>query len=209
MPNLGKILSTATKAASKAAKNAKKVAPKVLPKKSKAEIKAGVLPKNPTKKQLTKDFNKSQGLLTPRQTQIRTVAKAGAAATGAAAVLNLGNNLGGSSSSSKNSSSAQKDSVASQHRYEAAARHEAKRDPASLAAGKHGGSRSSGLSKSGRSFTAASGDSLWSIAEKTVPKGKSVTSWWLAIKKMNTVNGKVRRLYTGTGVSLPPGARRS
>lgn len=70
-------------------------------------------------------------------------------------------------------------------------------------------SKGSGLSASGRSYTAAKGDSLWSIAEKTVPKGASVSSWWAAIKKMNTKNGKLRRLYTGTGVSLPPGARRS
>jgi Tfp pilus assembly protein FimV len=50
---------------------------------------------------------------------------------------------------------------------------------------------------------AKAGDSLWSIAERTLPKGKSLESWFGAIKKMNTVNGKLRKLNVGTGVSLP------
>jgi len=187
---LSNVLGKVVKTAAKAGNTVKKVAPKIV-KKSKSEIRAGVLPKNPTGKQIAKDLKKSQpsGIPSKRSTYV----KAGAAALGAGAVYNLGNNLGGGSSSSR-TGKVMSHSVA----------HAGAAKPSSSS-----GSRSSGLSKSGRSYTAAHGDSLWSIAEKTVPKGKSVTSWWLAIKKMNTVNGKVRRLYSGTGVSLPPGARRS
>jgi hypothetical protein len=53
-----------------------------------------------------------------------------------------------------------------------------------------------------RSYRASKGDSLYSIAEKTLPKGKNLSSWFGAIKKMNA--GK--KLYSNTGVSLPPGS---
>ena len=53
-----------------------------------------------------------------------------------------------------------------------------------------------------RQYRATSGESLYSIAEKTVPNGKSVSSWFNAIKKMNA--GK--RVYRNTGVALPPGS---
>lgn len=58
-----------------------------------------------------------------------------------------------------------------------------------------------------RTTEAKKGESLYSIAKRTVPAGKSVDSWFQAIKKMNTKNGKVRRVFVGTGVGLPPGAR--
>jgi hypothetical protein len=53
-----------------------------------------------------------------------------------------------------------------------------------------------------RSYRASKGDSLYAIAEKTLPKGKNLSSWFGAIKKMNA--GK--RLYSNTGVALPPGS---
>jgi Tfp pilus assembly protein FimV len=53
-----------------------------------------------------------------------------------------------------------------------------------------------------RSYRASRGDSLYSIAEKTLPKGKDLSSWFGAIKKMNA--GK--KLYANTGVALPPGS---
>lgn len=53
-----------------------------------------------------------------------------------------------------------------------------------------------------RSYRASKGDSLYSIAEKTLPKGKDLSSWFGAIKKMNA--GK--KLYSNTGVGLPPGS---
>jgi len=53
-----------------------------------------------------------------------------------------------------------------------------------------------------RSYRASKGDSLYSIAEKTLPKGKNLSSWFGAIKKMNAG----RKLYSNTGVSLPPGS---
>lgn len=58
-----------------------------------------------------------------------------------------------------------------------------------------------------RTTEAKKGESLYSVAKRTVPAGKSVNSWFNAIKKMNTKNGSLRRVYTGTGVALPPGAR--
>ena len=200
---LSNVLGKVVKTAAKAGNTVKKVAPKVV-KKSKSEIRAGVLPKNPTGKQIAKDLKKSQPSGIPSKRS--TYAKAGAAALGAGAVYNLGNNLGGGSSSSRTGK------VMSHSGAHAGAWDTGKHGTGRTGAAKpssSSGSRHSGLSKAGGSYTAAHGDSLWSIAEKTVPKGKSVTSWWLAIKKMNTVNGKVRRLYSGTGVSLPPGARRS
>ena len=57
-------------------------------------------------------------------------------------------------------------------------------------------------SSKGGSYKASKGDSLYSIAEKTVPKGKSVSSWFNAIKKMNAG----RKIFTGTGVSIPKGS---
>jgi hypothetical protein len=53
-----------------------------------------------------------------------------------------------------------------------------------------------------REYRASKGDSLWSIAEKTVPKGESVESWFGAIKEMN----KGKKLYSNSGVALPPGS---
>lgn len=62
--------------------------------------------------------------------------------------------------------------------------------------------RNSSTSGTGaRTYRASKGDSLYSIAEKTVPKGKNVSSWFNAIKKMNAG----RRIYSNTGVALPPG----
>jgi len=199
---LSSVLSKVVQTAAKTGKTAKKVAPKV---KSKATIKAGVLPKNPTRKQIAKDLKRSQPSLTPSKRS--TYAKIGGATLlGATA----GNALGGKTSSESGAGKGIRTMSKSKGQpgaWDTGKNGTGRTGPAKPSGS--GSSKSSGLSRSGRSYTAASGDSLWSIAEKTVPKGKSVTSWWLAIKKMNTVNGKLRRLYSGTGVSLPPGARRS
>lgn len=56
-------------------------------------------------------------------------------------------------------------------------------------------------SSSGGSYRASKGDSLYSIAEKTLPKGKNLSSWFNALKKMNAG----RKIFTGTGVSIPKG----
>jgi LysM repeat protein len=53
-----------------------------------------------------------------------------------------------------------------------------------------------------REYRATKGESLWSIAEKTVPKGESVESWFGAIKEMN----KGKKLYSNSGIALPPGS---
>jgi LysM repeat protein len=189
-----KVAADTAKKGKTALKDAGKKLPAVKPK-SKAQIKAGVLPKNPTSKQLVTDFKRS--------TQPNTLRNAALTAGGAGLVYKAGSSLGGGTPS-KNMGQGSKPAPAG-------AWDTGKNGTGRTGAAKPTSSSSptSGVSKSGGSYTAAKGDSLWSIAEKTVPKGKSVTSWWLAIKKMNTVNGKVRRLYTGTGVSLPRGARRS
>jgi hypothetical protein len=57
-----------------------------------------------------------------------------------------------------------------------------------------------------KGYRAQKGDSLWSIAEKTAPKGTSVAAWWTQIKKLNMEGGKVKRLYSNTAVRLPKGA---
>ena len=189
-----KVAADTAKKSKTAIKDATKKLPAVKPK-SKAQIRAGVLPKNPTSKQLVKDFKRS--------TQPNTLRNASLTALGAGTVYQMGAGLG-SGTTGKNMGKGSKPAPAGAW------------DTGKNGTGRTGAAKptsssnsASGVSKSGGSYTAAKGDSLWSIAEKTVPKGKSVTSWWLAIKKMNTVNGKVRRLYTGTGVSLPRGARRS
>ena len=58
-----------------------------------------------------------------------------------------------------------------------------------------------------RTTHAKKGERLYSIAKRTVPAGKSVDSWFNAIRKMNTKNGKIRKVSVNTGVALPPGAR--
>lgn len=68
---------------------------------------------------------------------------------------------------------------------------------------KHKNPRNPGTTQNRRSYTAVAGDSLYGIAEKTVPPGQSVGSWFTAIKKLNA--GK--KLYRGTGVSLPGKAK--
>lgn len=65
-------------------------------------------------------------------------------------------------------------------------------------------SESTGVSSS--RYRAKKGDSLWSIAEKTAPKGTSTAAWWNQIKKLNMEGGKVKRLYSNTAVRLPKGA---
>lgn len=97
---------------------------------------------------------------------------------------------------------AQKDALASQKRYEAAARAEGKMPPKHKFFTKPDGKRSYSHNHTDRTTHAKKGESLWSIAERTVPKGKSVDSWFQAIKKMNAG----RRIFTGTGVSLPKGS---
>lgn len=80
-----------------------------------------------------------------------------------------------------------------QKRGEATAR---KQDPQGLV---HKNNRNPGINVSRKTYTAVKGDSLYGIAEKTLPKGKSLSSWFNAIKKMNA--GK--RLFAGTGVAIP------
>ena len=65
-------------------------------------------------------------------------------------------------------------------------------------------SESTGVSSS--RYRAKKGDSLWSIAEKTAPKGTSTAAWWNQIKKLNMEGGKVKRLFSNTAVRLPKGA---
>jgi len=88
-----------------------------------------------------------------------------------------------------------------QQRWEARARHE---DPKGL---HHKNNRNPGINVSRRTYTAVKGDSLYAIARKTVPAGKDVNSWFQALKKVNSVNGKLRRIYVGTGISMPGKSR--
>lgn len=204
MPNLGKILSAATKAAAKS-KPGLAVRRANNTRKTKAQIKAGVIPQSTSKElvPVNRQVVKYKGPMSKRK---KAAIVGGVAVLGATA----GNALGGPTSSESGAGKGIK--TMSKSKGQPGAWDTGKNGTGRTGRAKpsgSGSSKSSGLSRSGRSYTAASGDSLWSIAEKTVPKGKSVTSWWLAIKKMNTVNGKLRRLYSGTGVSLPPGARRS
>jgi hypothetical protein len=205
---LKKALEKAVKAAKSAADNSKvvrstKVA--VENKRVMGKIKSGEI-----KPSTSKELVPTGRSVVPYKKPMGKVKKA-AIATGVLSGLGaLGNTEGtktGSSSRAMSSGKSKPDTAMS-NRYAAQAKMAAKNG--TLKGGSStSSSRQSGLSASGRSYTASKGDSLWSIAEKTVPKGESVSSWWLAIKKMNTQNGKLRRLYTGTGVSLPPGARRS
>jgi hypothetical protein len=55
-------------------------------------------------------------------------------------------------------------------------------------------------------YRARKGDSLWSIAEKTKPEGTTTAAYWTQLKKLNSTNGKVNRLYRNSGVKLPNGA---
>ena len=84
-----------------------------------------------------------------------------------------------------------------QMRWEARAR---KEDPQGLV---HKNNRNPGINTSRKTYTAVKGDSLYGIAEKTLPKGKDLGSWFNAIKKMNA--GK--RLFAGTGVAIPSKSR--
>lgn len=59
----------------------------------------------------------------------------------------------------------------------------------------------------GSVYRATKGDGLWQVAEKTVPKGQSVSAWWAQIKKLNSTNGKVNRVYQNSAIKLPPGAQ--
>jgi len=61
-----------------------------------------------------------------------------------------------------------------------------------------------GTSTSRRTYTVVKGDSLYSIAEKTLPPGKDLGTWFNAIKKMNAG----RKLFAGGGVGLPAKARK-
>jgi LysM repeat protein len=84
-----------------------------------------------------------------------------------------------------------------QKRGEAAAR---KQDPQGLV---HKNNRNPGINVSRKTYTVVKGDSLYGIAEKTLPKGKDLGSWFNAIKKMNA--GK--KLFSGTGVAIPSKSR--
>jgi hypothetical protein len=84
-----------------------------------------------------------------------------------------------------------------QKRGEATAR---KQDPQGLV---HKNNRNPGINVSRKTYTAVKGDSLYGIAEKTLPKGKDLGSWFSAIKKMNA--GK--KLFAGTGVAIPSKSR--
>lgn len=66
--------------------------------------------------------------------------------------------------------------------------------------------RSESTGASSSRYRAKKGDSLWSIAEKTAPKGTSTAAWWNQIKKLNMEGGKVKRLFSNTAVRLPKGA---
>lgn len=82
-------------------------------------------------------------------------------------------------------------------RWEARAR---KEDPKGLY---HKNPRNPGINSSRKTYTAVKGDSLYRIAEKTVPAGKDLGSWFSAIKKMNAG----RKLFAGTGVAIPSKSR--
>jgi hypothetical protein len=56
-------------------------------------------------------------------------------------------------------------------------------------------------------YRAKAGDGLWQVAEKTVPKGQSVSAWWTQLKKLNSTNGKVNKTYRNSAIKLPPGAQ--
>lgn len=84
-----------------------------------------------------------------------------------------------------------------QKRGEATAR---KQDPQGLV---HKNNRNPGINVSRKTYTVVKGDSLYGIAEKTLPKGKDLGSWFNAIKKMNA--GK--KLFSGTGVAIPSKSR--
>jgi hypothetical protein len=58
----------------------------------------------------------------------------------------------------------------------------------------------------GSVYRAKAGDGLWQVAEKTVPKGQSVSAWWAKIKKLNSTNGKVNKTYRNSAIKLPPRA---
>jgi hypothetical protein len=66
--------------------------------------------------------------------------------------------------------------------------------------------RSESTGVSSTRYRAKKGDSMWSIAEKTAPKGTSVAAWWNQIKKLNQEGGKTKRLFSNTAVRLPKGA---
>ena len=59
----------------------------------------------------------------------------------------------------------------------------------------------------GSVYRAQKGDGLWQVAEKTVPKGQSVSAWWAQIKKLNSTNGKVNKTVRNSAIKLPPGAQ--
>lgn len=54
-----------------------------------------------------------------------------------------------------------------------------------------------------RTYRARKGDSLWSIAEKTKPSNMSTGEYWTQLKKLNSTNGKVNRLFVNSAVKLP------
>jgi hypothetical protein len=66
--------------------------------------------------------------------------------------------------------------------------------------------RSESTGVSSTRYRAKKGDSMWSIAEKTAPKGTSTAAWWNQIKKLNQEGGQTKRLYSNTAVRLPKGA---
>jgi hypothetical protein len=146
--------------------------------------------------------------------------KVAAGATGVAAAGSVGYNAmkgggdreareTGTPNVEKKTTSSPKPSSSASSSSSASASSAPGRTMGTTAKGKTGSSRpATGQGKGKTSvYRAKAGDGLWQVAEKTKPAGTSTAAWWAKLKKVNSTNGKVNRVYRNSAIKLPPGAQ--